>query len=75
MANNELCDNNMNEIDEIGSLSINIKNNENDVDKYNYPFSTSNKNDESDLIQYSLLKELEDINGVTLRRIKRKQEM
>lgn len=60
MANNELCNNNMNEIDEIGSLRINIKNNENDVDKYNYPFSTSNKNDESDLIQYSLLKELED---------------
>ena len=67
MANNELCDNNMNEIDEIGSLSIkeientsNIKNDENDVDKYNFPFSTSIKNDESDLIQYSLLKELED---------------
>ena len=67
MSKNELCDNNMNEIDEIGSLRIkeientsNIKNDENDVDKYNYPFSTSNKNDESDLIQYSLLKELED---------------
>ena len=65
MANNELCDNNMNEIDEIGgSNTSNIKNDENDVDKYNFPFNTSNpplnKNDESDLIQYSLLKELED---------------
>ena len=79
MSNNDLCDsigNNMNEIDEIGgSLSIkeientsNIKTDEIDLDKYNFPltFNTSNppqhfnKNDESDLVQYSLLKELED---------------
>ena len=79
MSNNDLCDsigNNMNEIDEIGgSLSIkeientsNIKTDEIDLDKYNFPltFNASNppphfnRNDESDLVQYSLLKELED---------------
>ena len=68
--------NNMNDIDEIGGLlsikeienTSTIKTDEVDLDKYNFPltFNASNppahfnKNDESDLVQYSLLKELED---------------